>query len=115
MELTELTIKQALLKKGVSAKQMCKDINLSEPTLYRFYESGKMSKTSEDKIKSYLEIDSNLQALQTNDITENSANYWKGKYEESQQKIVHLLNTIQVLSLGKFRPVPFNPAYVFRR
>ena len=112
MQLTELTIKQALLIKKVSAKQMCKDINLSEPSLYRFYQSGNMRKSTESKIREYLSIDSMELPKKQVSLSYDSVDYWKGLYEEERRKVSTLVNTIQSLSLGKFKPVFSKPANV---
>ena len=119
MELNELSIKQALLTKRVSAKQMCKEIELSEPTLYRFYETGKTSPKTEKKIRDYLGLSSETNNVSNISANYDSAEYWRircydaeGKLKESQVNIITLVNTIQVLSLGKRKAVLLQPVYV---
>ena len=116
MELNELVIKQGLLEKRVSAKQMCKDINLSEPTLYRFYISGVMRVSNQKKIREYLgvDIEKNQKMKVSQSFNEVHANetYWKEKYFEVVKTVNDLTNTIQMLSLGKFRAVSTKPAYI---
>lgn len=57
MNLNEKIIREALRSKGITAQQMCKDIELTEPSLYRFYKSGRMRTVNERKIKEYLGLD----------------------------------------------------------
>lgn len=128
MDNLQAIIEPAVKKKGVSVRQMCKDIDITEQGYYRAMRANSMRMSTYNKITEYLGIETNtnqkvsiptIEAIQEKTevapSNNNDVSYWKSKYEESQEKIVHLLNTIQVLSLGKFRPVPFNPAYVLRR
>ena len=102
MQLNESTIKQALKNRKTTAYTMCKDINFSEPSLYRFYKSGCIRPLNEKKIREYLGI-INETTLKTQVLVNESSEYWKILYDESQIKIGHLINTIHVLSLGKKR------------
>lgn len=115
MELNELVIKQALLNKGVSAKQMCKEINFSEPSLYRFYLNGNMRESNKKKIRDYLGLDTatnhQTQVLQSINDSQGTALYWREKYFDVMQTVNDLTNTIQMLRLGKRKPVSFPPAF----
>lgn len=115
MEILKDTIDPILKQKGLTIKQLCKDVGITEQGYHRAMRANSMRMSTYSKIKEYLGIEegeNNKHILSSSDETNE---YWKGKYEESQKNVAHLLNTIKVLTLGKFNAVPFNPAYVFRR
>lgn len=95
MELNEQVIKEALRKKGVTAKDMCKEIGLSETALYRFYANGGMRVSTEKKIKDFLNI-----SLVDSDEKISNAN---AVVNAEHSLVESLLNRIQELSIENFR------------
>ncbi len=114
MENLRETFEKGLEKKNVSARQMLIDLKINEPVYYDALKRNDIKLSVYREICKYLEIELNTNYVTNENISTNKMNgdYWKEKFEESQVKIGHLINTIQVLSLGKRKPVPFPPAYI---
>lgn len=94
----------ALKAKGITINKMCSDLGITEQGLYRSFRENTIRHSTYNKIKEYLDIQSEAQI----NISSNDDSYWKSKYEESQKIIKTLLNTIEVMSLGKHSSVPYS-------
>jgi transcriptional regulator with XRE-family HTH domain len=94
MELNEAIIREALKKKGVTAKDMCVSIGLTEPSLYRFYKNGGMRVSTEKRIKEYLGIDTDVTNDYTSNVPDNISN--------DSSMVDKLLKRIEELSVEVF-------------
>lgn len=107
MENLRETFEKGLEKKKISARQMLIDLKINEPVYYDALKRNDIKLSVYREICQYLEIEVNpkYSTMENISIDRTANDYWKNKFEESQVKIGHLLNTIQLLSLGKRRTV----------
>ncbi|MDI9878926.1 hypothetical protein [Flectobacillus longus] len=57
MELTKEMIKDAIKRKGITELELCNAVGYSQPSLHRFYSSGKIRARNAKKIIEFIEQD----------------------------------------------------------
>lgn len=108
-------IEEELSKKRLTHSHLIQRLGITEPAYYQMLKRDSTKKTTLIRIAEELNIPKEKifrEIKEEDPLSTGQADYWKNKYEESQEKIKHLVNTIQLLSLGKFNTVPFSAAYV---
>ena len=98
-------IEDELSKKRLTHTYLINKLGITEPAYYQILKRDSTKKTTLIRIAEELNIPKEKifrEIKEEEQELTGQADYWKNKYEESQEKIKHLVNTIQLLSLGKF-------------
>jgi hypothetical protein len=105
MENIRETVEPALKAKGITAKQMCADLGITEQGFYRGLRENSMRMATYNRIKEYLEIDSSTKPSVSS--TNDSSDYWKGLIRQLSEEITQLKieNWTLRKELGKFDTV----------
>jgi Zn-dependent peptidase ImmA (M78 family) len=113
-------IERELSTKKMSHKQLYEAMSVTEQAYFALLRRNSTKPASLEKIGKPLNISAEFilnQMYSDVEIGSDTVGYWKKrcevfeqKYMESQNKIGTLVNTIQYLSLGKFRAVFCKPA-----
>jgi hypothetical protein len=115
-------IERELSAKNKTHKWLYEQIEITEQAYFAMLRRNSTKEKSLDKLGKPLNITGKYilnQMYSDSEVNTDTVGYWKGRYEvlevkynESVQKISVLANTIQVLSLGKFRAVFREPANI---
>ena len=98
-------------------KQLYEALGMSEQAYFQLLKrNSEKFDTKTSTLKKFadklnINVESFFEYQKEDTLSDNDVS-WKRMYDESQTKIGHLLNTIQMLSLGKFRAVSTKPAYI---
>lgn len=101
MNFREQVIKQALIRKGVSAKKMCLDIGYSDVSLYKYYENGVIRDKNKAKIMQYLDLKED-DFIQHKKQSEQKANLPMFQTSYNADFFDKLIQRIEVLTIENF-------------
>lgn len=111
MNYQEKVVRQALIRKGVSISQMCKDLEYTDVSLYKFFNTGSIRPRNKVKIMEYLNL-TNEDFIETKPESKEINNKELTQSSGYSEFVTNLLNRIEEQAveiftlkrqLGKFR------------
>lgn len=97
----EIVVK-ATEKKGITAKQMCEDLGITEQTLYQIFRKNSGSDTTLDKIAKYLDVKLNAN-VSYGEVEDNMSFQKVIDYLKKENEFLrNYINEKLMVDLGKF-------------
>lgn len=97
-------VENALKEKGITAKKMCEDLQMPEPTLYQIFRKNSGRKSTLDRIGKYLDIKLNISfSVESEDSTslQKMIDYLKSE----NQFLRNYINENLMVGMGKFEVI----------